>query len=39
MTAIGGEVTPDSAGYIGALIRPERLRYKNRVREAGIEPD
>lgn len=39
MTQVGGEVLPGSAEMFAALIRSERQRYENLVREANIKPD
>jgi tripartite-type tricarboxylate transporter receptor subunit TctC len=39
VTSVGGEVIPGSAQSFGQLIRSERARYANIVREAHIKPD
>jgi tripartite-type tricarboxylate transporter receptor subunit TctC len=39
MTAVGGEVIPGSQADLAKLLRSERQRYANLVREAKITPD
>jgi len=39
MNAVGGEVVPGSSEMFTNLIRSERARYSNLVREANIQPD
>ncbi len=39
MTAVGGEVIPGTQAMLAAMLRSERARYANLVREAKIKPD
>jgi tripartite-type tricarboxylate transporter receptor subunit TctC len=39
MTAVGGEVLPGDRQMMATLLRAERVRYENLVREAHITPD
>jgi tripartite-type tricarboxylate transporter receptor subunit TctC len=39
MSAVGGEVIPGSQADLARLLRTERARYANLVREAKIQPD
>jgi tripartite-type tricarboxylate transporter receptor subunit TctC len=39
MTAVGGEVLPGDRQMMATLLRTERVRYENLVREAHITPD
>ncbi|MDB5941285.1 MAG: tripartite tricarboxylate transporter receptor family protein [Ramlibacter sp.] len=39
MSAVGGEVIPGTQAMLSSLLRSERARYANLVREAKIQPD
>jgi tripartite-type tricarboxylate transporter receptor subunit TctC len=39
MSAVGGEVIPGTQAMLASLLRSERARYANLVREAKIQPD